>query len=375
MSGVYIHIPFCRQACHYCNFHFSTSLSRKSEMVDAICAEILQRDISNYNQNLESIYFGGGTPSLLSKRELENILETLAAKFTWSASAEITIETNPEDISATYLSDLKSLGINRLSVGIQSFDAEDLSFMNRAHSAEQSYNALNLINEAAFRSYTLDLMFGLINRTAKEWEKNLRTALKYQPPHISCYNLTIEEQTAFAKWKADGNILESKDLLQKEQYDIAESILISQGYDHYEISNYALEGHHAIHNSNYWNKISYIGYGPGAHSFSNSVRSWNVANNSKYISAITDNISCQESEDLSQFDQFNELMMLGLRTKKGIAKKDILHQEPLIQKHWNSLSPELIKEGILIEGNDAFSLDPSWWYLSDEIASRLFLEN
>ncbi|MFT6811080.1 MAG: oxygen-independent coproporphyrinogen-3 oxidase [Saprospiraceae bacterium] len=344
-------------------------------MIDAICKEIQQRDISNYNNTLGSIYFGGGTPSLLSKSELGNIFETLAKKFTWSESIEITLEANPEDISAAYLANLKSIGVNRLSVGIQSFDAEDLSYMNRAHSVAQSHSALNLINEEGFKSYTLDLMFGLINRTTQDWEDNLATALKYSAPHISCYNLTIEEQTAFAKWKSNGSLLESKDSIQKEQYDLAESILTSNGYAHYEISNYAIEGHNAVHNSNYWNKISYIGYGPGAHSYSNGARSWNVANNSKYIRAIDKNISCQESEELSQADQFNELIMLGLRTKKGIAKKDIEKQQPPIQKHWNALSADLLKEGILIEENEAFSLDHSWWYLSDDIASRLFLEN
>lgn len=375
MAGVYIHIPFCLQACHYCNFHFSTSLSRMSEMINAICSEIENGNTSEVNSKLSSIYFGGGTPSLLSKRQLESILDSLAKKYTWDRTAEITLEANPEDITSQYLEDLKSVGINRLSIGIQSFDSGDLSYMNRAHNVEQSHSALRLINEAEFRSYTLDLMFGLINRKTKDWESNITTALSYKPPHMSCYNLTIEEQTAFGKWKTTGKLSESKDSLQQEQYNLAESMLISHGYDHYEISNYAQEGHHAIHNSNYWNKINYVGYGPGAHSYIDTVRSWNISNNNKYVTAIKDNINCQESETLSQEDQYNELVMLGLRTKKGIDKNKLENQEVQIKKHWDSFSKPLIEEGVLIDNQDSISLDSSWWYLSDDITARLFIEN
>jgi len=247
--------------------------------------------------------------------------------------------------------------------------------MNRAHNAEQSHEALSLINAAGLRSYTLDLMFGLINRTTIDWEANLITALSYDPPHISCYNLTIEEQTAFAKWKSSNKLTESKDAIQQEQYELAETILSSNGYNHYEISNYAKEGHQAIHNSNYWNKVSYIGYGPGAHSYSNGRRSWNIANNAKYIKSVVNNEDCRDSEKLSYADQYNELIMLGLRTKKGISKFELENQGENIKNHWETSAALLLEDGILMNNKKSYSLHPSWWYLSDNIAARLFLEN
>lgn len=373
MAGIYIHIPFCRQACHYCNFHFSTSLHRTDDMVLAIINEIKTRKRHQMPQEIGSIYLGGGTPSLLTIPQLQSLIHTVTEHHQLSLDIEITLEANPEDITSDYLDAIQSLGINRLSVGIQSFEKEDLSTLNRAHTIDQSHKALELINGAQLRSYTIDLMFGLIGRSLADWEDNLQTALSYKPPHISCYNLTIEEQTAYAKWKSTGKIQESSDTLQHAQYELSHTILTSAGYDHYEISNYALEGHHAVHNTNYWRSIPYVGYGPGAHSYIDPIRSWNVANNALYIKNIHDPATYRSQEVLIESDRYNELIMLGLRTKWGINKTKLNQFSSQIKYHWDSVSRQLIQENILIENKTHFVLHPAWWYVSDDIAVTLFV--
>jgi len=376
LSGIYIHIPFCRKACHYCNFHFSTSTQSIPQLIDAICDEIISKPIpSSINRDIQTIYFGGGTPSLLSESQLEKVLVTLKQEFNWDKSAEVTIETNPEDITAQYLDRLHQLGFNRLSVGIQSFNENDLQSMNRNHGAAQSHKALNLIQNSPIHNYNLDLMFGLFGRSIDEWRQNIKTALTYDPPHISCYNLTIEEQTAYQHLIKQRKIVESSDIDQSEQFRLAEGLLKDQGYSHYEISNYAKSGYQAIHNTNYWNRTPYMSYGPSAHSYDGYCRFWNVSNNQKYIQSIQDQTSLPEYDHLSEVSIYNEIIMLGLRTQKGISKNSLSKFPMFIRSKWNKSSSELISEGILIDTGDRIQLHRDWWYLSDAITVRLFCED
>jgi len=306
MAGIYIHVPFCRKACNYCNFHFSTSLKSKRKLVDAILTEISIKENSGFDDPLQSIYFGGGTPSLLSAEELGQILKALANYYNWTTATEITLEANPEDINPRYLESLLQLGVNRLSVGVQSFREEDLLHMNRAHDVADSLRCIREIKEAGFDNYTIDLMFGLINSTTEFWRQKER----------------------------DGKLKQGTEDLQKEQYHLAEELLKSAGYDHYEVSNYALTNYKAIHNSNYWTRQAYEGYGPSAHSYYDRKRSWNIANNAQYIRKLEERVLPAESEQLEDGDFYNELIMLGLRTAKGISKKSLEDLPDIIQLYW-----------------------------------------
>ena len=373
LSGIYIHIPFCRKACHYCNFHFSTSKQHIPDLIECICTEIKTKPIpSSINTHIDTIYFGGGTPSILSIEQLQRIISTLAEEFTWSPSAEITIETNPEDISSHYLQDLYRLGFNRLSVGIQSFYEKDLVSMNRNHNTATSHKALSIIQESSFENYSLDLMFGLLGSNIDEWKANLNTALEYNPPHISCYNLTIEEQTAYQHLLKKKMIEQPNHSIQAKQFRLASQLLESKGYIHYEISNYAKPQYEAVHNTNYWNQVPYISYGPSGHSYDGHCRFWNIANNQSYIKAIKNEDAYIEYDPIDANSSYNELIMLGLRTKKGISQDQISQLDERLSKHWITTSSPLFNEGVLIEKDDFYILHRDWWYLSDDIAVKLF---
>ena len=267
MSGIYIHIPYCRQACHYCSFHFSTSIKNKANLVSSLIKEIELRHKELSQSTLDSIYLGGGTPSLLTDEELASIMKKIVTYWQIDGSTEITLEANPEDITKEKLTSWYSIGVNRLSIGIQSFHEDDLKYMNRAHNADQSHHALSLINSSPFKAVSADLMFGLIDRSLDDWAANLDIMLSYDLDHLSIYNLTVEEQTVFANWKLKNKLQESTSELQYEQYMLAEQKLSASGYDHYEISNYAKPKRQAIHNTNYWNRKPYLGIGPSAHSY------------------------------------------------------------------------------------------------------------
>lgn len=373
MSGIYIHIPFCRQACHYCNFHFSTSQQYIPDLVESICKEIKTKPIpSSIDTNIRTIYFGGGTPSILTIAQLEKIIDTLASEFNWSSDAEITIETNPEDINAKYLEKLHLLGFNRLSVGIQSFHEKDLESMNRNHDARTSHKALQLIQQSNFHNYSIDLMFGLIGSSIEEWKSNIDEAIQYNPTHISCYNLTIEEQTAYHHLLKKNEITPLDDGIQADQFKMATQLLGSHGYVHYEISNYAKPGYKAVHNTNYWNQIPYISYGPSGHSYDGHCRFWNISNNQSYIKALENGHAYISYDQLDESSSYNEIIMLGLRTAKGISK-DKLSKQPLkIANYWNTKSSHLVAQGVLILEDGFYTLHKDWWYLSDDIAVKLF---
>jgi len=371
MAGIYIHIPFCKQACHYCNFHFSTNRQLMPGMMDAIIGEaVIRKDY--LQEKIETIYFGGGTPSLIQVTDLERIISILKTSFQFSNSVEITLESNPDDISETTLIAWKKAGITRLSIGIQSFNDNDLSWMNRAHTAAEAENSLKIATRH-FKNITIDLIYGSPTLTDAQWEKNIKLALSYHIPHLSCYALTVESKTALSamieKYKKE-NIDTNK---QAHHFDLMVNWLEEAGYEHYEISNFALPGFRSKHNCSYWNGKHYLGLGPSAHSFNGISRQWNVANNALYIKSIVNGQPDFEIENLTASQQLNEYIMTGLRTIEGISI-------PYITKHWNSLAATKLEQSALkwlstehiSEKEGILTLTGKGKFLADGIAADLF---
>lgn len=321
MSGIYLHIPFCKQACSYCDFHFSTSLKKKEELLQTIVKELILRK-NEVNEPIETIYFGGGTPSLLNTKEINYLIATIYDNYNVVVKPEITLEANPDDLTNNKIIDLAKTKINRLSIGIQSFFEEDLQFMKRAHTAEE---ALKCITTAVgcFDNITIDLIYGIPGLSNKKWKENIQIALDLGVNHISSYALTIEPKTLLAQQINSNKIKSLNDEKAQEQFYILIAILEKQGFIHYEISNFGKQGCFSKHNTSYWLGKNYLGVGPSAHSFNGKQRSWNVANNTKYIKSLVANTLPNEIENLSQNNLFNEAIMIGLRTIWGISLTDI----------------------------------------------------
>jgi oxygen-independent coproporphyrinogen-3 oxidase len=322
MAGIYLHIPFCRQACHYCNFHFSTSLNRKNDFVVALLKEMeLQR---HYIRAVETVYFGGGTPSLLTEEELGQILGRLRELFTIEPDAEVTLEANPDDITmAGKLKAWKKAGINRLSIGVQSFFEEDLQWMNRAHDAGQATNSIRMAQKEGFDNISVDLIYGGPTLPDGHWEKNVAQAVASGIPHLSCYALTVEPRTALDKMihQKKKEAVSPDD--QARQFLLLMGWLAAAGYEHYEISNFALPGRRSRHNSSYWQGKPYLGLGPSAHSYNGRSRQWNVANNAQYTDALLSGKLLFEKEELTPVEQLNEYIMISLRTMEGCDLRQV----------------------------------------------------
>ena len=325
MAGIYIHIPFCKQACTYCNFHFSTSLKNKERIISAINKEIKDFNIESYTkEKIETIYFGGGTPSILTIDEIGGIIKNLN-KFSITEDAEITLEANPDDINESSLNDWQNLGINRLSVGIQTFSDKELKWMNRAHDKSDALRCLKLISESEIKNYSIDLIYGSPLLSDEDLISNINLLISYKVPHISCYALTVESKTALhysISKKLSPDVDQEK---QSRQFLIIMDLLAAAGYIHYEISNFALPKMQSKHNKAYWEGKPYIGFGPSAHSFNGfDTRSWNIANNIEYANLIESNSNAQTKEILTPVQQLNELIMISLRTNEGINMDRIL---------------------------------------------------
>lgn len=372
MAGIYVHIPFCKQACNYCNFHFSTNKQLIPEMVDAICKEALLR--KNYlSEKVETLYLGGGTPSLLNEEELHKILTTIHSLFSLGEDMEITLETNPDDISAESLLRWKSLGINRLSIGIQSFEEKELLWMNRAHNAIEAYQCIGLAKEAGFNNMSIDLIYGTASLTDEIWEKTLELAFQSGVPHLSCYALTVEPKTALHHHIMKGRQADMDPEKQSRHFSILTKAASSAGFEQYELSNFAKPGFRSRHNSNYWKEAAYLGIGPSAHSFNKTSRQWNIANNALYIESLKKDEIPFEIETLSIQDQWNEYIMTSLRTVEGISLQKIATD-------WGeeSLSTLLLASKKHIEGghmqqdNGALILTMDGKFLADGIAADLF---
>lgn len=372
MSGIYIHIPFCKKACTYCDFHFSTTFEKyRTQLIDAICIEIKTRQTYVPSKHINTIYFGGGTPSLLNNKELSKILNQIHSVFTVNSSAEITLEANPDDINEQKLNVWQSHGINRLSIGVQSFRESDLRWMNRAHKLEDAHNALRPAKHKGFE-LSLDLMYGLPNLSKSEWIKNIESALDYHPEHISAYCLTVEENTALYKQVKTGKVALSTNEEEAEQFSILQHTLIKYGYEHYEISNFAKNQKYAKHNSNYWLGQPYLGVGPSAHSYNVNSRSWNIKNNSRYIQKINNNESVTETEVLSQTDIFNESLLIGLRTKWGVNLTQ-LQEELVIRSEFQAQLNNILGENKAYISENHLILTNEGKAYADAIAAQLFI--
>jgi oxygen-independent coproporphyrinogen III oxidase len=376
MSGIYIHIPFCKKACHYCNFHFSTNLSRQDQMVAAICKDIELRHNYLEDTQIQTLYFGGGTPSILSADSLQLIIDKVLQYFTLSPDAEITIECNPDDLSLTYLQALKAMGINRLSIGIQSFYEDDLVYMNRAHNAQEAEACIALAKVVGFENVTIDLIYGSPTTTMDMWQSNIAKALSFGISHISSYCLTIEEKTVFGSWVKSDKMKAPDEVLANAQFEYLIDTLVAHGYDHYEISNFGKPGRYAIHNTNYWKGIPYLGVGPSAHSYNGSNRSWSMANNALYITAIKKNTEYVETEILTKEDMYNEYVMIGLRTMWGI-NLDTIKRKYGNEFHAHcveSINEIWLSDKIAIKDNgQTITLTKEGKYFADRVASLLFI--
>ncbi|MDT0293994.1 radical SAM family heme chaperone HemW [Mesonia ostreae] len=371
MAGIYIHIPFCKQACHYCDFHFSTGLKRQPEMVDAISQEIILRK-EEQSPEINTIYFGGGTPSLLTKEQITSILETIHANYEVSLNAEITLEANPDDLSLEKIKELAATHINRLSIGVQSFFEEDLQLMNRAHNQAEALSSIQNAKKN-FDNISMDLIYGIPKMSEARWRENLETALSLEVPHISSYALTVEPKTALKKMIDKGKVAPVDDALAKAHFDILQRVMSKAGFVNYEFSNYGKPGYFSKNNTAYWMGESYLGIGPSAHSYHQGVRSWNVANNIKYIKAIQDKKLPLEQEKLSVNDMYNEYIMTRLRTMWGInlEEVEILFGSKYLSYLENEL-PAFVQKGLLKEENKKYTITQKGKFLSDGIAADLF---
>lgn len=372
MAGIYIHIPFCRQACSYCDFHFSTNLQNKQALVAAICRELALRKDYLPGKTIESVYFGGGTPSLLTVSELESIMNAVSRYFHISQAAEVTLEVNPDDIDQPKLKAWKKAGINRLSVGLQSFNDEELTWMNRAHSSAQAVDSVKLAQDSGFGNITIDLIYGSKFQTLSSWEKTLQQAIALNTQHISSYNLTIENKTALGVQFKKGKEPAVNEDLSSTQFLLMKHLLEQAGFIHYEVSNFGRRGFFAKHNSNYWLQQPYLGLGPSAHSFDGLSRQWNVKNNARYIEAITSSGEFFEKEMLNTRDRYNEYILTRLRTIWGCNKKEMqaLFGDELADHFAKGIRE---KKDLVVEKNGVYTLSAAGLLQADGIASDLFV--
>tara|TARA_B110000902_G_scaffold188594_1_gene213472 strand:- start:3545 stop:4678 length:1134 start_codon:yes stop_codon:yes gene_type:complete len=375
MSGIYIHIPFCKQACFYCDFHFSTSLKKKDDMIAALVKEIEIRKEELQNTVIETIYFGGGTPSVLSVNEIQQLIDAVYQNHTVVEHPEITLEANPDDLSEAKIIELSKSPINRLSIGIQSFFEKDLKLMNRAHNSEEAKESLSLATQY-FNNISVDLIYGIPDCTNEEWKENIQTALSFGVPHISSYALTVEPKTALADFIKKGIIKNVDDEKAQEQFNILMEELTIANFVHYETSNFGKENFFSRNNSSYWLGKSYLGIGPSAHSFDGKKRSWNLRNNTKYIKSIQQNQLPIERETLSKTDRYNEYIMTGLRTIWGISLKKISNDfgEKYVM-YLESQAKKHIEQELLYIENQVLKTTQKGKFLSDGIASDLFMLN
>ena len=372
MAGIYIHIPFCKQKCTYCDFHFSTTFEEyRQKMIESIANELVERKDYLENKGISTIYFGGGTPSLLDQNELQIIINAIYQNFDVDEGIEISLEANPDDITDEKLEDWTAVGINRLSIGLQSFKTEDLEWMNRAHTVDEALTCVRKAQEAGISNLTVDLIYGLPNLSLDEWKSHIQQVLDFGVPHISAYCLTVEENTALNNLVNKGKMTVADDDQQSDQFKLLVSLLEENGFDQYEISNFSKAGFESKHNSNYWKGEWYLGVGPSAHSFNGLSRAWNVANNRKYLAAIDKGENHLETEILSSENQFNEYLLTGLRTAYGVDLQKLKKIAPL-NNLFTVNCATFINEGWMVSTNNVLILTKEGRLKADYIASELF---
>lgn len=372
MAGIYIHIPFCKQACHYCDFHFSTSLKKKAELLNMLQKELILRKEELQGETIETVYFGGGTPSILLQEEIDALIQTVFDNYRVIPEPEITLEANPDDLSEGTIDALKRSRVNRLSIGVQSFHQEDLEMMNRVHTAGEAWNSLSYASKH-FDNISVDLIYGIPGLTEERWMHNIEKVLELNIAHISSYALTVERRTALYKLIEKGSIPKPDDGMAHAHFMMLIDRLKQEGFIHYELSNFSKPGFFSKNNSAYWLGKNYLGIGPSAHSFNGVSRSWNVSNNTLYIKSLEEGVLPLEVEELTLGDRYNEYIMTGLRTIWGVdvarVEKDFgaKFKKYLLNAAQRFIDKQLIsyEEGVLTITDDGK-------FLSDGIASDLF---
>jgi oxygen-independent coproporphyrinogen-3 oxidase len=368
MAGIYLHIPFCRKRCHYCDFFKSTDLSQKARLLEGLKKELVSRATELASEEINTIYLGGGTPSVLMIDELEDLLQNIRQNYRVSPEAEITMEANPDDLSQAILSALREIGFNRLSMGVQSFSESDLKLMNRRHGVMQAIQSVKWAKKAGFSNISIDLIYGLPNQTLEEWERNVRIAVELDVQHISAYNLTYHEGTVFYDRLKKGILKELPDELSLQQFEMLISILKKAGFEHYEISNFCKPGLYSQHNSSYWKSKKYLGIGPSAHSFDLVTRRWNVSSVSGYLDGVENNKPYSETEILTEQDRYNDYIITGLRTIWGTSEELIkaeFSDQYLI--HFQKTRDAYLHSGHVIETSGKICLSPEGLFISDQI--------
>ncbi|PQL94033.1 radical SAM family heme chaperone HemW [Apibacter adventoris] len=378
MSGIYIHIPFCRKKCNYCNFHFSTRFTYKSELIKMIGTELQMRKSELDNKPINTIYFGGGTPSLLSYFELDFLFQNIERNYNISQLKEVTLEANPDDLSKDFLLYLKNNSpVNRLSIGIQSFIEEDLRLMNRAHNSQQAKDCVLNAKKAGFENISIDLIYGGQTTTNKFWLDNLSQAISLEIPHISSYALTVESKTVFDSQIKKGKIPEIDEEKQWQQFHLMREKLLENNYIQYELSNFGKNNFFSLHNSSYWKNEPYLGIGPSAHSFNGkNIRSWNISNNMKYIKSLQEKKLPSDHEIITEIDSYNEKIMLGLRTIWGVSIQEIERNFPIfIIQHFYKELEKLEKEKKIIIQDSIIKIATDYLFQTDGIISKFFFTN
>ena len=374
MAGIYIHIPFCKQSCHYCNFHFSTSTKNKDEVLDAIENEIKQKGQAT-NEAISTIYFGGGTPSILDVNEINSIIKRISKEFNVESEAEITIEANPDDLNKEKIINLSLTEINRLSIGVQSFIDKELKIMNRAHDSKKALNSIE-ISKKYFNNISIDLMYGVPESTLESWTHNLDTVSQFDINHISSYALTLEPKTALESFVRKLVVEMPEEDLVYDQYNLINKKLEPLGFINYEVCSFAKENFFSKNNSAYWLRKKYIGIGPSAHSFDGKSRSWNISNNKKYIDQIKKGKSFYKKEKLSKVDQYNEYVMTGFRTIWGVSANFIENNfNSKFKNYFTDRIQKHIDQKNIIVKDDIYTTTNEGRFLADGISSDLFLVN
>ncbi len=372
MSGIYLHIPFCKQACHYCNFHFSTNLDRESAVIDAICREIQMRKDFLPTKKIETLYLGGGTPSVISEESLKNLIAELSEVYDLSSLREFTLEANPDDITVENLEMWKEVGVNRFSLGVQSFFDEELEYMNRAHSSSQSYKSIDLIRKARFANFSIDLIYGGHLTSSGMMLMNIHEAVQLKIPHLSIYGMTVEEKTALHSFIQTGKMDPIPETKQAEQFSLVMEQMAEDGYEQYEISNYCKSKKYALHNTNYWKGASYVGFGPSAHSFNGEMRAWNISDNNAYVKAIDGGASYSKEERLSDKDKYNEYIMTGLRTKWGVNRAIVTNEFAAFADTFEAGLAQQLESKCIEEKEESFVLTQTGKLIADNVISELF---
>jgi oxygen-independent coproporphyrinogen III oxidase len=374
MAGLYFHIPFCKQACHYCDFHFSTNQTLKQELVNQLAEELsLQKDYLE-GEPIETIYLGGGTPSLLTAQELELLFTAIQKNYQVATDIEVTLEANPDDLNSQKLNELKAAGVNRLSIGIQSFDENVLTFINRAHTATEALGCVDAAHKAGINNISIDLIYSIPGQDDNMLQKNLATALALRPNHISAYSLTVEEKTVFGRWASKGKLLAMEEDQSAQQFELVMDLLTQNGYQHYEISNYCLPGFQSKHNTSYWKGKKYLGLGPSAHSYNGGTRQFNISNNHLYIKSIQKGIVPFEREELTNENKINEYLITSLRTEWGCNLNYLIEQFGYdLATHNKPYLNQLVANSLINLSDNTITLTRAGKLLADRIASDLFV--